>query len=116
MDAENDPMQTIAPKLQTREASMLRISEIEWNGGQGLQDLSIHGIGPTKAMAEHLAGILEQPRPDDTPEARAAILDAILDSLNEAERALNRFGKELVKPMSPQYETENEAERAAVER
>jgi hypothetical protein len=38
---------------------MLRISEIEWNGGQGLQDLSIHGIGPTKAMAEHLAGIIE---------------------------------------------------------
>jgi len=38
---------------------MLRIREIEWNWGQGLYDLSIHGVGPTKAMAEHLAGIIE---------------------------------------------------------
>jgi len=28
----------------------MRINEIVWNGGPGLQDLMIHGIGPTKAL------------------------------------------------------------------
>ena len=64
----------------------MRINEIVWNGGQGLQDLMIHGIGPTKALAEHLANMIEQPRPDDTPEARAAVLEVVIQRLDDIEQ------------------------------
>ncbi len=76
---------------------MLRISEIEWSGGQGLQDLSIHGIGPTKAMAEHLAEMLEQPRPNDKPETRAAIMETVIQRLGDIDQGLERFGREVAK-------------------
>jgi len=74
-----------------------RISEIEWSDGQGLQDLSIHGIGPVKALAEHLAEMLEQPRPNDGPENRAAILETVIQRLEDIERGLERFGREVAK-------------------
>jgi hypothetical protein len=90
-------LQTLAPKTITREALKMRISEIEWNGGQGLQDLSIHGIGPTKAIAEHLAGILEEPRPNDGPETREAIPGTVIQRLEDVEQSLERFAYNLCK-------------------
>ena len=76
----------------------MRINEILWNGGQGLQDLMIHGIGPTKALAKHLSNLIEQPELVDGPDVRSALFETIIDRLDDAERAIYRFGAELVKP------------------
>jgi len=75
----------------------MQINEIEWNNGQGLEDLSIHGIGPVKALAEHLAEMMEQPRPNDGPETRAAILKTVIQRLSDIGQGLERFGREVAK-------------------
>ena len=73
---------------------MLRISEIEWNDGQGLQDLSIHGIGPTKAMLEHLAGIIEGSIDNVDHGAEYALVYTVIQRLEDIERSLERFGRD----------------------
>jgi hypothetical protein len=37
-----------------------------------LEDLSIHAIGSTKALAEHLSNLIEQPELIDGPDVRSA--------------------------------------------
>lgn len=79
---------------------MSRIDAIQWENGDGLEELLIHGIQPTKALLEHLVDGLEERSFDDNPGLQAALAQTVIERMGAIERGIERMGVEVLKPAS----------------